>query len=230
MVDNISSTASSTQTAANTSTPNIMGKDDFMKLMITQLKNQDPLNPMDGSQYAAQLAQFSSLEQLTNLNDSVNKSIDANYFLTQSINNTLTTTLIGKDVKLLGNKIPYSDQQNITIGYNLPSDAASVKVNIYDKSGALVKSYEDAENSTGEHKLSWDFTDNDGNNVVKGDYTFEVVASNSAGDPITLDQYQIGSIDGVRFTESGTKLLVDNVEYEPSDILEILNSSQSDGN
>ncbi|MDP3830447.1 MAG: flagellar hook capping FlgD N-terminal domain-containing protein, partial [Ignavibacteriaceae bacterium] len=95
-----------TLTNTNVNTPKgkaSLGKDDFMKLMLTQLKHQDPLNPMEGSEFAAQLAQFSSLEQLSNLNELTAQSIDANYYLTQSINNTMTATLIGKDVKLSGN-------------------------------------------------------------------------------------------------------------------------------
>ena len=83
-----------------------LGKDDFLKLMIEQMKNQDPLSPMEGTEFTAQLAQFSSLEQLSNMSDSLEQSINANYQLTQAVNNTMTAALIGKEVKLEGTTFP----------------------------------------------------------------------------------------------------------------------------
>ena len=112
-----------------------LGKDDFMKLMISQLKNQDPLNPMDGTEFSAQLAQFSSLEQLSNLNSYMKQSIDANAVLTQSINNTLITGLIGKDVKINGGDLQLRGQESIVLGYNMPVEAKTAQIKIYNGSG-----------------------------------------------------------------------------------------------
>jgi len=75
-----------TQTAANKS---VLGKDDFLKMLVQQLRYQDPLNPMKGDEFATQLAQFSSVEQLNNINTSLTDSLNANYMLTQAINNGL---------------------------------------------------------------------------------------------------------------------------------------------
>lgn len=204
----------------------VMGKDDFLNMLITQLKYQDPLDPMDGSQFAAQLAQFSSLEQLTNINDTLNYSIDANYYLTQSINNTLAATLIGRDVKLSRNDFNYSGQEQQTLGYNLGSNAINVTVKIYNEGGALVKTIEDAPGEAGENKLNWDFTDNDGNTVPEGKYTFEVEAIDGNDLTVSTDKFVLGLIEGVKFTETGTVLVVNGAEYNLADILELYDPTQ----
>ncbi|MFA7228514.1 MAG: flagellar hook capping FlgD N-terminal domain-containing protein [Melioribacteraceae bacterium] len=221
MVDPITNIGTgSTPAAQGKST---LGKDDFMKLMISQLKNQDPLNPMDGTAFSAQLAQFSSLEQLTNLNDYMKQSIDANAVLTQSINNTLITGMIGKEVKISGGDISVSGQESFTLGYNLPSEAKSAQLKIYNESGALVKIIDGIPTGAGSNKLSWDLSDNIGNKLPNGKYKFEVEAVNMSGDKMTLDLFKVGMLNGVRFTENGTVLIVNGSEYSISEISEVMN-------
>lgn len=228
MVDPItSSSANTTQRATGKAT---LGKDDFMKLMIQQLKNQDPLNPQDSSQFAAQLAQFTSLEQLSNLNQYMKQSIDANTTLTQSINNTLVTGLIGKEVKINGGDIQVNGQESITLGYDLPVIAKTAQVKIYNESGTLVKIIDGVQTGAGSNKLSWDLSDNSGSKVTNGKYTFEVEAINMSGEKMKLNLFKAGTIDGVRFTEFGTVLLVNGAQYSISDITEVLNpKSNGDG-
>lgn len=221
MIDGITTTNSSN--TAPTKGKTTLGKDDFMKLMISQLKYQDPMNPMDSSQYSAQLAQFSSLEQLTNLNDNVKQSIDANYFLTQSINNTMTATLIGKEVKLSGNELVNTGQKDCSLGYKLPSEASTVNIKIYNSNGELVKTINSLPVESGEHKLSYDFTDNSGNRLAPGNYTFEVEAMSSNKENIKAELFKTGIIDSLKFTDTGARLVVNGVEYQLSDILEISN-------
>ena len=207
-----------------------MGKDAFMELMIAQLQNQNPLDPMDGTEYAAQLAQFSSLEQLTNLNDSMNASIDADYYLTQSINNTLTATLIGNDAKLASPTLNNIGQDDIEFGYTLPVDALSVTIEIYNENGALVRTISEENISDGDHKLSWDFSDDNGTKLPEGSYSFEVSAKDTKGENLTVSSYGMGRIDGVRFGENGTSLIVGGIEYNLADIIEILyHDSEEDG-
>ena len=214
--------ATGTTTSASTAS-GTLDKDAFLKLMIAQLKNQDPLNPMDGTEYASQLAQFSSLEQLSNLNTNVQQNMNANYYLTQSINNTLVATLIGNDVKVSGSSINYSGQDNIELSYTLPSYASSATVKIYESNGELVKTLDNIPLTQGENKLSWDFTDNNGGKVAAGSYTAQIEANDIAtNSPMDVSLFKIGSIEGVRFSDKGTVLVVDGSEYQLSDIIEII--------
>ncbi len=200
-----------------------LGKDDFLKLMIEQLKNQDPLSPMEGTEFTAQLAQFSSLEQLNNMSDSLEQSISANYQLTQAVNNTMTASLIGKEVKLEGTGLTNNGQDEIGLGYNLPDTASSVKINIYNQDGALVKTLDSLPISEGDHKLSWDFSDNNGEKVPNGNYRFEVEAKTLNNEDMVVSPFRTGLIDSLRFTENGTMLVIDNIEYNLADVYEILN-------
>ncbi len=222
-IDSLFSNSTYNTQASTVSGNSTMDKDAFLKLMIAQLKNQDPLNPMDGTEYAAQLAQFSSLEQLTNLNDSVSQSMESNYYLTQSINNTLIATLVGNDVKVSASSIKYSGQEQIDLSYNLPSYASDCKINIYDSKGTLVRTIDNAELAEGENKLSWDFTDNNGAKLPAGSYTAKIEAhSASTNEEMSVALFKYGTIEGVRFGENGTLLVVDGGEYSLSDIVEIV--------
>ncbi len=207
-----------------------MGKDDFLRLMVEQLKYQDPLNPMDSTQYVSQLAQFSSVEQLENMNKALGDSINANYQLIQSVNNTMSATLIGKQVKIGNNKVSFNGQDSVDIGYNLPATASTVTLNVYDSNGTLVKTIENLPRESGNHKLSWDFTDNEGNKLSFGDYTFEVEAKAMNGeDDLETSAYQVGTIDGVKFTDKGTFFVINGAEVNLSDVIEILDSPSNPG-
>lgn len=223
MINTVNNTTNQASTvSANKSA---LGKDDFLKLMISQLKNQDPLNPMDGTAYASQLAEFSSLEQLANLNTSIKDSMNSNLLLTQSINNTMVATLIGKEAKIGGNEVQVAGQDSITLGYTLPTNAQATKIKIYNEKGALVSQIENIPNAVGSNKLSWDCTDNNGDKLPNGKYTFEVEAKNMKGEVLTIDTFKAGVIDGVRYTEEGAVLKINGAEYSIGDILEILNST-----
>jgi flagellar basal-body rod modification protein FlgD len=211
------STASNSQ--ANSS---VLGKDDFLKLLITQLKNQDPLNPTDGTEFASQLAQFSSLEQLSNLNTSIQQSMNNNLILTQSINNSLASNLVGKNVTVLSDSVTNSGEGETELGYTLPQNAASASIEIQDQYGATVKTIQGIPLIAGDNKVSWDFSDNDGNKLPEGKYTFTVNAIDASGNSITTQTFSSGTIDGIKYSSSGATVLINGVQYNLSDIMEIL--------
>lgn len=221
-MDGVTSTTSANNSQpANAKGKASLGKNDFLNLMMAQLKYQNPLDPMDGTEYAAQLAQFSSLEQMTNMNDTLEQSIDTNYLLAQSVNNTMSATLIGKEVKISGKTIKYSGEDSISIGYKLPSDVKNMTITIKDSNGAIVKTIESSELSQGDHKLSWDFTDNNGKKVKQGTYSYTIASKSTSGQDLTITASLYGKVSAVKFTEEGTKLVIGSSEYLLSDISEI---------
>ena len=208
-----------------------LGKDDFLNLMIAQLKFQDPMEPLKGTEFTAQLAQFSSLEQLSNMSKSLDNSISANLQLSQSVNNTMAATLIGKDVKLSGTTLQNTGQENTEFGYTLiEGNASEIEVNVYDAGGNLVKTFDDPPKVKGDNKLLWDFTDNNGNKLEKGSYRFEVTAKSSNGSTLSAEGYRYGAIDSIRYTDNGTALVVNGVEYSLADVYEIINQQSNNSN
>ncbi len=221
---------STTVSSVNTTSPvqtatasNQLGKDDFLKLLVTQLQNQDPLNPLQGTEFVAQLAQFSSLEQLTNINSSLEQNIQSNQLMTQSIGNSLAATLVGKDVRASSNALQYSGSSSISLGYNLTADANTADVKIYDQSGTVVKTISGLSVSEGDHSFTWDGTDDRGNQVGAGAYTLKVEALDDKGGAVGASTYLTGKISAIRFRSDGTYFVIDGTEVPLSDVLEILN-------
>jgi flagellar basal-body rod modification protein FlgD len=213
----------STTSSSSTSGSSILGKDDFLKLLIVQLKNQDPLNPMEGTEFATQLAQFSSVEQLTNINDTLTQSVSTNQLMTQSIGNSLATTMIGKSVKASGSSFGYTGGDDVSLGYTLAGGASTVTTKIYDKAGSLVRTITANDVSTGDGSVTWDGLDQNGSQAATGTYTFKVSAFDADGNAVSTSTYVTGTITAVRFTSSGTVFVVDGVEVPLSQIVEILN-------
>ena len=108
-----------------------VSRDDFMKLLIAQLKNQDPLSPMDNQEFAAQLAQFNSLEQLIGLNEKFD-SLATQQGLATQFN---SAALIGKQVAGNGNKINLDGSGNANLHYVLGANAAKVTVKLLNSAG-----------------------------------------------------------------------------------------------
>ena len=126
--------------ATETTNSSILGKDDFLRLLTTQLKYQDPLNPMDGAEFSAQLAQFSSVEQLQNISEALQQSIDANYVLTSSINNTMAANMIGKTVRANSSYVVMNPDQDVAnLTFDLSADAHTLDVEILNEDGSVIR-------------------------------------------------------------------------------------------
>lgn len=200
----------------------ILGKDDFLKMLVAQLHYQDPMNPMESTDFSAQLAQFSSVEQLENISSNLEAFIDSNYLLTTSINNTLAANIIGKSVKAHGNSIYLNGTDPVKVPFHLDSDASNVKIEIYDSNGNLVKTLTAEDMKTGDQYLEWDGTDENGYRLSQGKYTFKVSAFDSEGNAVNASTYMMGKITGIKYTEQGAVLLIGELEVNFGDVIEIL--------
>ncbi len=127
----ISSILSAASTQGDTSSSEVtkksLGKEDFLNLLVTQLSNQNPLEPMDNMDFIAQLAQFGQLEATTNLGDYLG-SMES---FMASINNFGAADLVGKEIKAIGDKVEISGPDPVTLNYDLGGNAASLGLNIY---------------------------------------------------------------------------------------------------
>ena len=208
-------TTAATQTAGGPTQE--LGRDAFLNLLITQLQNQDPLDPTDSVEFTAQLAQFSSLEQLGNVNDNLKQLQD----FQASINNSQAVSLIGKEITASGNSLQYTGNQPAGCGFNLDGDAAMVVVSIYDQTGDYIKSFEAQNLAAGHQTLYWDGTDHNGNAVASGSYSFEVQAADANGSNIKTTTFFNGKANKVIFENNTTSVIVDGQKVALGDIVEV---------
>jgi flagellar basal-body rod modification protein FlgD len=180
----------------------IMGKEDFLLLLVEQLKNQDPLNPDDPTEFTSQLAQFSSLEQLTNLNDSMeqlaNSSADSDRL------STLGT--IGKLVAFEGDEMPYSGEP-LEFGYNLSGPASEVTISL-NKDGATLATLSGEGLTQGNHFLTWDGLTEDGSIAPIGDYDIVISAQSASGEAVGTTTLIKSEVTGVDLSASATGTLI----------------------
>lgn len=218
-----SSTSQSSSSSSSSSTQTL-NEQDFLQMLVTELQNQDPTNPLQSTDLAAQLAQFSSVSELQTLNTNVQNSTNANLLMTQSISNTMAATLIGKKIQVDTSQISYDGSNQPTLGFTLPSSASDVKVNIMNSNGTVVRTIDEGAVAAGDKTVTWDGEDSAGGTAPTGNYTFSVTATDSQGNQITPSLYILGTVQGVQFGSNGASLLVDGTQVNFSDVKEIYGS------
>ena len=210
-------------TSMKSSQDSALGKDDFMNLLVAQLQNQDPLNPMDSTAFTSQLAEFSSLEQLSN----VNENLEYLQMYQSSINNAQAVSFIGKNIDALGDSIQLESGENEEIHFELNADSSSVFINIYSDSGGLVKIIESGLTGKGKQSLEWDGTDNDGNTLASGNYKYEVMAVDANGDKVQTVTYISERVTGVTFKDGVTYLKAGGMEIPIGDVIVVSENQTS---
>ena len=171
-----------------------LGRDQFLTLLVAQLQHQDPLNPLDGTDFTAQLAQFSSLEQLFAVNENLTGMQEA--FSLQGNGDLLN--FIGKTVKAKDNTILVKEGSVVSGSYTL-EDRADVTVTVYDSNGHEVRKLCTGWQDAGEYEVEWDGRNYSGEMAENGTYTFQVSAKDEAGQYVTVNTYISGEVTGVTY-------------------------------
>jgi len=194
-----------------------MGKETFLKLLVAQLENQDPLSPMDNLEFTSQLAQFSSLEQLTD----INKNIESLQAYQSTTNNAQAVSLIDKVITASGNSINVNNGTADEIMFELEGNAAGIIVSIYDSADNLINIIRGGNQNGGMNKVAWNGTDNAGKTVPDGLYTFEVLAADVNQDPVEVKTFLTGNVDRVIFKNNTPYLLTGNSEVPLENVVSV---------
>ena len=211
MIEGILPHAESNTPTTPTSAQQPLGKDEFLRLLVAQLSAQDPLNPMDSREFTAQLAQFSALEQMTNVNSTLEELVKAQ----QAMGNSSMISLIGKNVDVPGNSFKHSQGSTANISYSLDSEAASTQIEIFGAAGNLVNTLS-GPGTEGGNLVVWNGLDSQGNAANSGLYTFKVRATDSQGAFVNAQTFTTGLVTDVLF-EEGAAFAVVNGQKIPAE-------------
>lgn len=193
----------STKTDSGTGTAgSALGKDAFLQLLVTQMKNQNPLDPQENGEFVAQLAQFSSLEGIQALNQSVN-GILSGMGSSQALQ---ASSLVGRSVIVQNDKAVVDTTKSFTGQVVLPQNITEGKVTIKDKDGNVVKTIELGAQKAGTADFIWDGTNDKGEKVDPGNYTF-AASTTVDGKSVTLATLLPATVNSVSFQNGGEMML-----------------------
>ena len=211
------SSVSNENTSSNSGTDEL-GKDEFLKLFIAQIQYQDPLNPLDSAEFTAQLAQFSSVEQLYGMNSKLGN-------IEETMNNQSEQRdnlgYIGKTVKADDNTMNVDNGTVQSGSYNLDG-SGYVTIDVYDSDGVIVRTLYKGWEDKGEHDLNWDGRDDSGAIAGDGSYTFEVTARDEDGFYVPSNTYISGEVTGITYQDGQPYLMIGNrIINDNNNIIEV---------
>lgn len=194
-----------------------MGKDDFLQLLVTQLQAQDPLNPMDSTGFTAQLAQFSSLEELQNINETLGDVGNSQTILT----NSQAVDYIGKQIQAVGDQLYLNGGEPVPIEFNIDEDAAGVYIKIYNQYGDFVQDIDAGPMTAGQQHVDWDGLNYQNQQAPDGIYRYEAMAMDENGDTVAATTFTTGTISGVYYKNGSAYLLSDNQEILLGNVVQV---------
>jgi flagellar basal-body rod modification protein FlgD len=199
---------------------NELGKDAFLQMLVTQLRNQDPTNPLDSTQFAAQLAQFNTLEQLINLNERFDAMAQQQEVLGTGMTNTLAASLTGKTVRVQTDQVAIIDGVPPKINFSIAGSAATVEVQILDANNQVIRTEKFRNLDGGDHTWNWNGRSDVGVKAPDGKYRVLVTAKNGETD-VPHVVYSEGIATRLRYSQNGVQLQVNGIFVNLSSVEQI---------
>jgi flagellar basal-body rod modification protein FlgD len=196
---------SSTDTTTSTSTTSLTSED-FLTLLVTELEYQDPTEPMDNTEMVNQLTQYSQLDELTSIDDTLTS-------LSEDLTTAAATSglsYLGKEVEADGYSLSKEGDDITSVYLELEEDAATVTVNIYDSSGTIVQTATLSDLEAGSYTFDWDGLDSDGDEADDGIYYITATAEDSDGAEVDVSTSTAGTVSGISTTDDGVVLILDD--------------------
>lgn len=206
----------SSTTAAQTAMKKEIGmdKNDFLKLFIAQLQNQDPLKPQDPTEFLGQLAQLTQVEQAYNSAAALEKLLAA-----QDNNLAMTSVgFIGKSVVAAGNLTAFDGTNPPTLSYLMPSATTATTLKVSDSTGKVVRTVDLGSLAAGNGSYQWDGKDGQGSSLAAGSYSFSITGTNAVGKQQSATTYITGKVDGVRFDNGKAYVTIGAVSIPFTDV------------
>lgn len=214
-ISSVTSQTTPTKTADLNSNKEL-GRDDFLTLLVTQLKNQDPLKPMDSTSFVAELAQFSQLEQSSKQVTLLEKSITQQ---TDALQYTLLP-MVGRSVQIEGSLINLNNGP-ATLTYALEREASTVRVTIQDQQGRAIRTMDLGTQSAGKQEVHWDGRNQNGLLMPNGHYQYQITAKDMKGGAVLAAPSSTLTITGVRMVDGTPQLTAGDYVIDRKDIVEL---------
>jgi flagellar basal-body rod modification protein FlgD len=202
-LNSLTSSSTGTSSTSADDDASTISQNEFLKILMTQLQYQDPLNPMDTEAFTSQLTSFSMLEQQINANSTLSEMADSLSSITQ--NNVID--YIGKDVTTSSNTLGVTDEGATSVRFSL-DESADVTLTIYDSDGNRVTGVDYGTATAGTHDWTWDGTDSSGNAVEEGTYYYTVSAADASGNSVEVSTAEHGEVTGITYENGNTYLIV----------------------
>lgn len=195
-----------------------LGKEDFLRLLVTQLRYQNPIDPVSNEEFIAQTAQFSALEQMQALNTNVKSLIE----FQESATKIAMLGLIGRKVTINNSTFTLTDNSTANLSFSLPKDA-TVTATILSADGNAVRTIDLGEQSAGTHNFVWDGIADGGVRARSGNYSYKITAKDIDGKDVDVQVSTSGVVNGIAFEDDQPYIFVDGSRFPLSLVTGVFN-------